>query len=147
MRNVMWKMTLKKNAKNRLRARILTLLVAFGAARGGPRASQERPKTAPRAEDDWGECALWRSWALLGAFLRFFAIFIDFGSIFDRFLLDFSSIWATKNFATSGSTSRWWGGVNLAGQPRRAKPLGSSPSWPRGSVARQARQGVGQFRY
>ena len=43
----------KKKQKNWLRARILTLLGVFVAARGVPRAPQERPKMAQISDQDW----------------------------------------------------------------------------------------------
>jgi hypothetical protein len=79
----------QKNVKNSLRAPILVLLAAFGAARGVPRAPQERPKTAPRSEEEWFPHALCRSWVPLGAFLRFLAILYDFLG----FVVDF---WSKK---------------------------------------------------
>ena len=70
------------------------VLDGLGRARGVPRASQERPKTAPRFEEGWVPRPLWRSWALLGALGHFFAFFCDFVWI----LVNFSSIFATKKF-------------------------------------------------
>ena len=76
------------------------VLDGLGRARGVPRASQERPKTAPRSGDSWGLRPLWRSWALLGTFLLFFCDFVrilnDFSSIFVRILVNFASIFNGK---------------------------------------------------
>ena len=104
-----------------------------GRVRGGLGAPQERPKTAPRAEHEWGLHPLWRSQALLGAFFRFFTYFFDFGwnfFIVHRFWFDFDSIlhrvsfdFATLNFATIRTTSRCWGKTSQLFVPcsRRAR--------------------------
>ena len=63
------------------------VLDGLGRARGVPRAAQERPKTAPRAEQGRVPRGLLRSWALLGTFLLFFESLFEFWSIFRRFLL------------------------------------------------------------
>ena len=79
----------EKMRKKWLLARILARWAAFWTAQGVPRAAQERPKSGSRRPQElWktgGQAlcdALGRSWALLGAFFRFFVIFNDFLSIF-----------------------------------------------------------------
>ena len=85
----MWKMTLKKMVKRWLRARILALLAASGAAWDVPK----HAKSGSRQPQDLGKagflalcCSLGFSWALVFAF---FAFFLD---LFDRFWLDFALI-------------------------------------------------------
>ena len=78
----MRKMTLKKNVKKWLRARILALLGAFGAAQGVPRASQDGPKSCGRVVSE-------RFVTLWGALGHFFTFLVDFFAIFGRFLVDF----------------------------------------------------------
>ena len=68
-------------------ASILVILAASGAAQERPKSGLRRSQELGKAGDGWGPGALWRSWALLGTFLLFFAMLFEFWSIFRRFLL------------------------------------------------------------
>ena len=96
------------------------VLDGLGRARGVPRASQERPKTVPRFPEGWFPRALWRSWALLGTFLLFFAILFEFCMIFHRFLFEFWSI--LRRFLTESASNQ-----SSQSKPKQAKASRSKP--------------------
>ena len=102
-----WKKDAKKCAKKSFGLEIWCSWLCFRR----PGARPGRPKSVPRAAQDgpkiWEQLCqspLWRSWALLGTFLLFFAILFEFWMIFRRFLFEFWSI--LRRFLTESASNQ-----------------------------------------